>query len=162
MALWYVPILHFDFPSSNTNSQIISFLGAIHWGLEWGRYGGTTGYKRYWPGVLAPAIAWPTTLMPYETALITQFLAFNWLYFNDSQAASRGLAPSWYGIYRFVLTFVVGASIVASLIGRGQIVEMVGQPSNILTKVRELRDEQTRLAEEEEIAKEQAEAEAEE
>ncbi|KAB8070873.1 hypothetical protein BDV29DRAFT_180126 [Aspergillus leporis] len=100
---------------------ILSFLGAIHWGLEWAGYGGKLGYKRYAAGVIAPAVAWPTLLFPVEYALISQFLAFTFLYYNDARAAAAGRAPHWYGMYRFVLTFIVGASIVASLIGREQI-----------------------------------------
>jgi Protein of unknown function (DUF3429) len=61
--------------------------------------------------------------MPVEYALITQFLAFNFLYFADARATVRGWFPQWYSVYRFVLTFFVGASIVISLIGRGQIVK---------------------------------------
>jgi hypothetical protein len=73
-------------------------------------------------GVVAPAVAWPTIFMPVEYALITQFLAFNFLYFADARATVRGWFPPWYSTYRFVLTFLVGASIVVSLVGRGQIV----------------------------------------
>lgn len=97
--------------------------------------------------------------MPIETALVTQFLAFNWLYFTDSNAARGGSAPSWYGIYRFVLTFVVGVSIVATLVGRGQIVELIGRPSTALSKVRELREDRERLLAEEAEAREAAEGE---
>lgn len=60
-------------------------------------------------------------MFPVEYALISQFLAFTFLYYNDARAAAAGRAPAWYGMYRFVLTFIVGASIVASLIGREQI-----------------------------------------
>jgi hypothetical protein len=73
-------------------------------------------------GVVAPAVAWPTIFMPVEYALITQFVAFNFLYFADARATVRGWFPPWYSTYRFVLTFLVGASIVISLVGRGQIV----------------------------------------
>ncbi|KAL8296569.1 hypothetical protein RB597_005925 [Gaeumannomyces tritici] len=104
---------------------IISFLGAIHWGLE---YGATTPDPkrtrfRYALGVAAPAIAWPTLLMPVEYALIGQFGAFMGLYYFDSHASTRGWAPPWYGTYRFVLTFVVGSAIMVSLIGRARIGE---------------------------------------
>ena len=102
--------------------KIISFLGAIHWGLEYAGYGGHHSYRRYMYGVIAPAVAWPTIFMPIEYALITQFLAFNFLYFADARATVRGWFPPWYSTYRFVLTFFVGASIVISLVGRGQIV----------------------------------------
>jgi Protein of unknown function (DUF3429) len=60
-------------------------------------------------------------MLPYEWALATQFLAFTGLYFVDSTVTTRGWTPHWYATYRFVLTFIVGASIVISLIGRGEI-----------------------------------------
>merc|ERR1712187_22793 len=117
---------------------ILSFLGAIHWGLEWAGYGGKVGYKRYAAGVVAPAVAWPTLLLPVEHALISQFLAFTFLYYNDARAAARGHAHSWYGMYRFVLTFVVGASIVATLIGREQIVNTITSEHTIKDKINAL------------------------
>jgi hypothetical protein len=46
-------------------------------------------------------VAWSTILMPIEGALITQFMGFVALY--------------------YVLTFIVGASIVLTLIGRGEL-----------------------------------------
>ncbi|GMG12151.1 unnamed protein product [Aspergillus oryzae] len=93
----------------------------VGYGAVWAGYGGKLGYKRYAAGVIAPAVAWPTLMFPVEYALISQFLAFTFLYYNDARAAAAGRAPAWYGMYRFVLTFIVGASIVASLIGREQI-----------------------------------------
>ncbi|EXJ82206.1 hypothetical protein A1O3_06019 [Capronia epimyces CBS 606.96] len=121
---------------------IISFLGAIHWGLEWAGFGGYKGYPRYSMGIVATAVAWPTLLLPAEVGLIAQFLAFTFLYYNDARAASRGWAPSWYGSYRFVLTFVVGASIVASLVGRGQIADLVTRPPGPADQLRALRAQQ--------------------
>ena len=130
--------------------KIISFLGAIHWGLEYAGYGGHHGYKRYAIGVAAPAVAWPTILLPGEYALIAQFLAFNFLYYIDALSRRRGWAPPWYGVYRFVLTFVVGASIVISLIGRGQIVEDLGKLPGPADRVRALRESQVESLEKEE------------
>ncbi|KAF2137647.1 uncharacterized protein K452DRAFT_100326 [Aplosporella prunicola CBS 121167] len=132
---------------------IISFLGAIHWGLEWAGYGGYQGYKRYAIGVAAPAVAWPTILLPVEYALISQFLAFNFLYYADTRATRRGWTPPWYGVYRFVLTFIVGASIVVSLIGRGQIVENVGKLPNAVDRAMELHEGAEAALEEEEEAR---------
>ncbi|KAJ5374979.1 hypothetical protein N7517_006985 [Penicillium concentricum] len=117
---------------------ILSFLGAIHWGLEWAGYGGKFGYRRYAAGVIAPAVAWPTLLFPVEYALISQFLAFTFLYYNDARAAAAGRAPHWYGMYRFVLTFVVGASIVATLIGREQIQQTITSEHSIKDKINAL------------------------
>lgn len=103
-------------------------------------------------GVLSTAVAWPTILLPVEYALITQFLAFNFLYYTDTRAKTRGWAPPWYGVYRFVLTFVVGASIVVSLIGRGQIADRVGKPPGVADRIRAFRgdDQQGQFVEEEE------------
>ncbi|EEP80463.1 conserved hypothetical protein [Uncinocarpus reesii 1704] len=118
---------------------ILSFLGAVHWGLEWAGYGGKVGYKRYATGVIAPAVAWPTLLLPAEYALITQFCAFTFLYYSDARAAVKGWTPPWYHMYRFVLTFVVGASIVASLIGREQLASHYDSKHGVADKVKALR-----------------------
>ncbi|KAI4199307.1 MAG: hypothetical protein LQ350_004689 [Teloschistes chrysophthalmus] len=130
--------------------QIISFLGAIHWGLEWGKYHGSKGYARYAPGIVAPAVAWPTLLLPVEYALIAQFSAFSFLYFSDARFVVRGWAPAWYSTYRFVLTFIVGASIVVSLIGRGQIADKISRLPSPADRIKAIRDSQAeQLAEEE-------------
>ncbi|KAL4782854.1 hypothetical protein BJX76DRAFT_331660 [Aspergillus varians] len=140
---------------------ILSFLGAIHWGLEWAGYGGKFGYRRYAAGIIAPAVAWPTLLLPIEHALITQFLAFTFLYYNDARASVKGLAPPWYSMYRFVLTFIVGASIVATLVGREQISGIVSSGHNISDKINALlflqkkeKEEAARLKAEEEESSE--------
>ncbi|KAG9631238.1 hypothetical protein KCU64_g16746, partial [Aureobasidium melanogenum] len=132
---------------------IISFLGAIHWGLEFAGYGGHKGYKRYAIGVWTPAVAWPTIFLPVEYALITQFVAFNFLYYTDNRASKRGWAPPWYAVYRFVLTFIVGASIVLSLIGRGQIADRINKLPGPADRVRALRDAQAQQLSDEEAAK---------
>ena len=93
-------------------------------------------------GIIATAVAWPTLLLSAEVGLIAQFLAFTFLYYNDARSAARGWAPSWYGTYRFVLTFIVGASIVASLIGRGQIADLVTRPPGPADRMRALRAKQ--------------------
>ncbi|KAM6532535.1 hypothetical protein FSOLCH5_001959 [Fusarium solani] len=102
---------------------IISFLGAIHWGLEYAEKQPLRERTRfrYGMGLAASIIAWPTLLLPVEYALTTQFMAFVALYFADSRAATRGWAPQWYGTYRFLLTAMVGLAIFISLVGRAKI-----------------------------------------
>jgi len=107
-------------------------------------------------GVIAPAVAWPTIFMPVEYALITQFFAFNFLYFADARASARGWFPAWYGIYRFVLTFFVGASIVISLIGRGRIAEHDSNIKSPADYVKEDKDKQWEALEREERQRHQA------
>lgn len=77
--------------------------------------------------------------MPFEYALITQFLAFSALYVADARATTQGWVPPWYATYRFVLTLVAGGSIVLSLIGRGQIA--VSKPG-AADKFKEIREAQ--------------------
>ena len=62
----------------------------------------------------------------------------------------NGWAPHWYSTYRFVLTFIVGASIVATLIGRGQIADQINRLPSPADRVKQLRDIQYQAAEEEE------------
>lgn len=101
-------------------------------------------------GVIAPAIAWPTIFMPVEYALITQFVAFNFMYFADARATVRGWFPPWYSTYRFVLTFFVGASIVMTLVGRGQIVKADSNLKSPVDYVKQDRDAQWEALEREE------------
>lgn len=111
------------------------------------------GYPRYAYGVIAPAVAWPTILLPVEYALISQFCAFTFLYFADARAVVRGWAPHWYSTYRFVLTFIVGASIVASLIGRGQIADQINKLPSPADRIKAIRDMQLDAMETEEREK---------
>ncbi|KAF7541750.1 hypothetical protein G7Z17_g11886 [Cylindrodendrum hubeiense] len=102
---------------------LISFLGAIHWGLEYAEkqpHLERTRF-RYGVGLAASIVAWPTLFMSVEYALTTQFMAFVALYFVDSRATTRGWAPHWYGTYRFLLTAMVGLAIFISLVGRAKI-----------------------------------------
>ncbi|KAI5920870.1 hypothetical protein F4810DRAFT_393754 [Camillea tinctor] len=149
---------------------IISFLGAIHWGLEYAEKAPNPARTRfrYGMGVIAPAFAWPTLLMPIEFALTSQFAAFVALYFADSRATTRGWTPSWYSTYRFVLTAVVGIAIVISLIGRAKVGEAKPRLSGLSEKFhdhslgeQEYTDKWKRLEQEEKarVKKEKEEAE---
>ncbi|KAH7480871.1 Protein CSF1 [Fusarium oxysporum f. sp. albedinis] len=102
---------------------IISFLGAIHWGLEYAEKQPLRERTRfrYGMGLAASIVAWPTLMLPVEYALTSQFMAFVALYFADTRAATKGWAPRWYGSYRFLLTAMVGFAIFISLIGRAKI-----------------------------------------
>lgn len=93
--------------------------------------------------------------MPIETALISQFLAFTFLYFADARAVVRGWAPAWYSTYRFVLTFVVGIAIVVSLVGRGQIEDKLHRMPSPRDRFQALKDVQLEEMEKEERYKQQ-------
>lgn len=127
---------------------IISFLGAIHWGMEFNERSPIRARTRfrYSMGVIAPAIAWPTTFMPFEYALISQVTAFAALYYADIKASARGWVPAWYGSYRFLLTFIVCSSIVLSLFGRQKVVDSI--PSLLIENALGERTEEGRDGEE--------------
>ena len=88
-------------------------------------------------------------MFPVEYALITQFLAFTFLYFADARAVAHGWAPQWYSTYRFVLTFVVGASIVITLIGRGELADKINRLPSPADRIQRLREVQAEAAAEE-------------
>ena len=92
-------------------------------------------------------------MFPIEYALISQFLTFTFLYYADAQAVVKGWAPHWYSTYRFVLTFVVGASIVLSLIGRGRIADKIARLPGPADRMRALRESQLESLEYEEREK---------
>ena len=69
----------------------------------------------------------------------------------DARATVRGWAPAWYSTYRFVLTFIVGASIVVSLIGRGQITDKINRLPGPADRLKALREVQMENLEREEI-----------
>lgn len=102
---------------------ILTFLGAVHWGLELGEKAPAQPRTkfRYAMGLAAPVLAWPTIMLPMQWAMITQFFGFVSLYFADARSTTRGWTPHWYTTYRFVLTAIVGASIVVTLIARASI-----------------------------------------
>lgn len=64
----------------------------------------------------------------------------------------KGWTPEWYSTYRFVLTFIVGASIVASLIGRGEIADKIHRLPGPADRIKALRDSQVQYLSEEETA----------
>ncbi|EDR03320.1 uncharacterized protein LACBIDRAFT_307419 [Laccaria bicolor S238N-H82] len=96
---------------------MLSFLGALHWGMEIAGYGGMKGYARLALGTAPMLIAWPTLAMQPMMALMVQWLGFTGLWYADSKATMAGWAPRWYSQYRFYLSILVGTCIIGSLAG---------------------------------------------
>lgn len=55
---------------------MLSFLGALHWGMEFSKYGGYQGYSRLILGVAPLLAALPTLAMEPQLALVTQWFLF--------------------------------------------------------------------------------------
>ncbi|WVQ80051.1 hypothetical protein IAT38_002152 [Cryptococcus sp. DSM 104549] len=98
---------------------LLSFLGAIHWGMEFAQLGGTKGYARLALGVAPVLFAWPTTFLSHGMALATQWAGFTLMWVADQRASSEGWTTPWYSTYRFYLSIIVGFSIIGTLGGTG-------------------------------------------
>ncbi|CAE6391865.1 unnamed protein product [Rhizoctonia solani] len=96
---------------------LLGFLGAIHWGLEFAKFGGEQGYKRLALGVAPALYAWPTLSLAPEVALAAQWAGFTAFWWADSKATSAGWTPKWYSQYRFYLSILVGGCIIGTLAG---------------------------------------------
>jgi hypothetical protein len=107
-------------------ATILSFLGAVHWGLAVANYGGapaTDGnpapamtWSRLGWSVVPPLVAWIAVCMNAMPGLITFILAFAGLYLGDRSAIRAGHAPGWYLPLRRILTILVIAALSLSLI----------------------------------------------
>ncbi|KAK7455116.1 hypothetical protein VKT23_010986 [Stygiomarasmius scandens] len=96
---------------------MLSFLGALHWGMEFAEYGGRKGYARLALGAAPVIFAWPTLALQPMTALVVQWVGFTGLWWADARATSMGWTPKWYSQYRFYLSILVGTCIIGSLAG---------------------------------------------
>ncbi|KGB76362.1 hypothetical protein I307_00473 [Cryptococcus deuterogattii 99/473] len=98
---------------------LLSFLGAIHWGMEFAKLGGEKGALRLALGAAPVLFAWPTTFLSHGVALAAQWCGFTALWAADQRASSAGWTTGWYSTYRFYLSLVVGFSIIGTLAGTG-------------------------------------------
>ncbi|KIJ16964.1 hypothetical protein PAXINDRAFT_162554 [Paxillus involutus ATCC 200175] len=96
---------------------MLSFLGALHWGMEFAGFGGHKGYPRLLLGVSPAMLAWSTITLQPTSALLCQWLGFTALWYADNRATSAGWTPKWYSQYRFYLSILVGTCIIGSLAG---------------------------------------------
>ncbi|KAJ7193870.1 hypothetical protein GGX14DRAFT_576940 [Mycena pura] len=97
---------------------MLSFLGALHWGMEFAGLGGQQGWRRLALGAAPLLAAWPTlALLEPTMALVAQWGAFTALWWADLKATSAGWAPKWYAQYRFYLSILTGTCILGSLAG---------------------------------------------
>ena len=96
---------------------ILSFLGGIHWGFEWMDPRGD--HARYLVGIFPVLVGWTSLLLTSvpQIALLTQLAGFFAIWAGDQRLTAMGWCPKFYSTYRFILSAVVGGSIMATLIG---------------------------------------------
>lgn len=90
---------------------ILSFMGAIHWGLAMGRPNSDTTWS-YLTSVVPPLVGWfALAFLPMRTALLLIAAAFALLVLYDIRATRLGVAPHWYPRLRIPVTVAVVASL---------------------------------------------------
>eukprot|EP00898_Chlorokybus_atmophyticus_P005202 jgi/Chlat1/5683/Chrsp37S05468 len=107
-------------------ASILSFLGAVHWGLAIASHGATVAglavppmlnAARYVWGVTPSLISAGALLLPPLPCLATLFTGLGAAYIVDLEFAKRSLLPRWYMSLRLPLTIVAMLSIGATMGG---------------------------------------------
>jgi hypothetical protein len=97
---------------------ILSFLGAVHWGLSIGGFG-TAAPAADWPrlawSVVPALVGWTAQLVSEVPSLVILILGFAGVLCGDLAAARRGLAPAWYPSLRRPLSAAVILLLAGSL-----------------------------------------------
>lgn len=109
LAIWfappvYMPVLNLALISYA--AVILSFLGAIHWGLAM-RANAPISPGLIMFSVLPALLAWLLLLIPLDLALLLFAVGFALVYLVDYQAVRLNLAPVWYPGLRKPLTIAV-------------------------------------------------------
>ncbi|KAI8607306.1 hypothetical protein BC830DRAFT_1051978, partial [Chytriomyces sp. MP71] len=98
------------------STTILSFMGAVHWGLAMAENSTESKALRYALSTAPALIAFFSAVLGnVPTSLAVHLVGYNALLVGDIIATKRGLAPSWYPGLRVYLTGVVSASIASIL-----------------------------------------------
>ena len=100
------------FANAVYGSVILSFVGAVHWGLTMRE--DRSPYWYVWS--ITPAIlGWlAIVLLDIKISLLALAIAFTLAWSVDRQASLRGLIPSWYMQMRHILTAGATISLLAT------------------------------------------------
>lgn len=116
VMLWMAP-LHWQGPLvyglTAYAAVILSFMGAVHWGLGMSNPG-KPGAWQLGLSVVPPLLAWLALALPLQWALPTLIVGFGATGIADSVATQRKLAPDWYPALRTPLTVVVMLSLISA------------------------------------------------
>lgn len=97
---------------------ILSFMGAIHWGLAMSR--SKTDETWSYVASVVPALGgwFALAFLPQPVALRLIAVAFAVLLLYDVRASRLGIAPAWYPILRVPVTILVAAALAVASFGR--------------------------------------------
>ena len=74
---------------------ILSFMGAVHWGLAMALRG-SPAVQQLSLSVVPPLVAWAALLVPPLAGIAILAAAFAGVYAMDRSAVAAGIAPPWY------------------------------------------------------------------
>ena len=95
------------FASAVYGAVILSFVGAVHWGLA--MHEDRSSYWYVW-SIIPAILGWlAIVLLDIQISLLALAIAFTLAWSVDRQASLQGLIPAWYMQMRHILT--VGATI---------------------------------------------------
>jgi len=92
---------------------ILSFLGAVHWGLALAQ-GDAANWRRLGLSVLPALAGWLALVISLPLGLLLLAVGFVAVFFADLRTVAAGRAPSWYKTLRKALTLIVLLSLAAS------------------------------------------------
>lgn len=92
-------------------ATILSFMGAIHWGLQMARRAPNLDWALYGASVLPALLAAAALMMPMPFSLLVLSGGLVALLVFDLCLAPKGLVPLWYGRLRWPLTIAAAASL---------------------------------------------------
>jgi ABC-type Na+ efflux pump permease subunit len=96
---------------------ILSFVGALHWGLAMCLPGLTDQQRsaRFAWSVVPALVAWPALLMPAPLAAPPLVFGFIAHYLQDRRLARQATLPAWYLPLRLRLSSVAGICLIAGV-----------------------------------------------
>ena len=114
--LWLLPGIMTDFVEAALLAYaavILSFMGAIHWGLAMRSHRDIVNLQ-LGLSVVPALLGWLALMLPVTLAYPLLIVAFLTLYFFDLAAVRLNLAPPWYPTLRLPLTIGAVLSLVAA------------------------------------------------
>ncbi len=94
---------------------ILSFMGAIHWGIAMSNVNQHQS-EHLFASVIPALIAWPALLLPQITALLILLISYVVLFAYDWASQTSQAFPDWYIPMRKKLTIIVTLCLTAALL----------------------------------------------
>lgn len=116
IELWVLPESMIPFIEKallTYSAVILSFMGAVHWGLAMRSHRDIVNMQ-LGLSVIPALLAWVALLLPPVIAYPIFILSFIVLFFFDLQAVKAHMAPGWYPSLRLPLTIGVVLSLVVA------------------------------------------------